>query len=246
MKIAIVGSGISGLAVAHALKGQAALSLFEAGDYFGGHTHTVDVTLPDASGRPGHPGRRYRLPGLQRAHLPAADRAVRASWASRTATSDMSFSVQVPGAGSGRALEWSGSNLDSRVRAARATCSTRASWACCRPAALQPAVHPHRRAGRCDAELMQPLGDFLCGPPLRRRPSATGTSCRCWAASGAARPSRCCSSRSRRMIRFCHNHGLLQVGQPAAVAHGDRRCAPLCREDPGRHRRQAAQHAGAR
>ena len=52
MKIAIVGSGISGLAVAHKLRGQAELTLFEGGDYFGGHTHTVDavsythLTLP--------------------------------------------------------------------------------------------------------------------------------------------------------------------------------------------------------
>ncbi len=46
MKVAIVGSGISGLAAAHALRGQAHITLFEAGNYFGGHTHTVDVTLP--------------------------------------------------------------------------------------------------------------------------------------------------------------------------------------------------------
>ncbi|MEQ1660793.1 MAG: NAD(P)-binding protein, partial [Hylemonella sp.] len=50
MKVAIVGSGISGLAVAHALQGHAELTLFEAGDYFGGHTHTVDVTLPTRHG----------------------------------------------------------------------------------------------------------------------------------------------------------------------------------------------------
>lgn len=46
MKIAIVGSGISGLAAAHRLQGEAHVTLFEAGSYFGGHTHTVDVTLP--------------------------------------------------------------------------------------------------------------------------------------------------------------------------------------------------------
>src|SRR5574343_86342 len=51
-RVAIIGSGISGLAAAHTLTGLADLTLFEAGDYFGGHTHTVDVTLPDASGRP--------------------------------------------------------------------------------------------------------------------------------------------------------------------------------------------------
>ena len=53
MKIAIVGSGISGLAAAHALRGRAELTLLEAGDYFGGHTHTVDLSLtqPDGSTR---------------------------------------------------------------------------------------------------------------------------------------------------------------------------------------------------
>ena len=50
MKVAIVGSGISGLAVAHTLRGHADITLFEAGDYFGGHTHTVDVTLPTPQG----------------------------------------------------------------------------------------------------------------------------------------------------------------------------------------------------
>ena len=45
-RVAIVGSGISGLAAAYRLAGAADITLFEAGDYFGGHTHTVDVTLP--------------------------------------------------------------------------------------------------------------------------------------------------------------------------------------------------------
>ena len=50
MKIAIVGSGISGLAVAHRLQGKADITLLEAADYFGGHTHTVDMTLPGPQG----------------------------------------------------------------------------------------------------------------------------------------------------------------------------------------------------
>ena len=52
IRVAIVGSGIAGLAAAHTLQGLADISLFESGDYFGGHTHTVDVTLPDANGTP--------------------------------------------------------------------------------------------------------------------------------------------------------------------------------------------------
>ncbi|MEY3462151.1 MAG: hypothetical protein RLZZ03_1804, partial [Pseudomonadota bacterium] len=50
LRVAIVGSGISGLAAAHRLADEADITLFEAGDYFGGHTHTVDVTLPGPSG----------------------------------------------------------------------------------------------------------------------------------------------------------------------------------------------------
>ncbi len=50
MKVAIIGSGIAGLSAAHALGGRADITLFEAGTYFGGHTHTVDVTLPTPSG----------------------------------------------------------------------------------------------------------------------------------------------------------------------------------------------------
>ena len=49
LRVAVVGSGIAGLAVAHSLRGLARVTLFEAGDYFGGHTHTVDITQPTFS-----------------------------------------------------------------------------------------------------------------------------------------------------------------------------------------------------
>jgi predicted NAD/FAD-binding protein len=45
MNIAIIGGGISGLATAHLLCGEHQVTLFEANDYLGGHTHTVDVPL---------------------------------------------------------------------------------------------------------------------------------------------------------------------------------------------------------
>ena len=44
MKIAIVGGGISGLTTAHLLCGEHDITLFEANDYPGGHTNTLDVT----------------------------------------------------------------------------------------------------------------------------------------------------------------------------------------------------------
>ena len=45
MRIAIVGGGISGLTAAYLLQRSHDVTLFEANDYLGGHTHTVDVEI---------------------------------------------------------------------------------------------------------------------------------------------------------------------------------------------------------
>ena len=45
MKIAIVGSGIAGLTSSYLLNRKHDISVFEAADWIGGHTHTVDVNL---------------------------------------------------------------------------------------------------------------------------------------------------------------------------------------------------------
>lgn len=45
MKVAIVGTGIAGMTAAHLLHPDHDLTIFEAGGYIGGHTHTVDVEL---------------------------------------------------------------------------------------------------------------------------------------------------------------------------------------------------------
>ena len=95
-RVAIVGSGISGLAVAHTLRGMAEITLFEADDYFGGHTHTVDLTLPTGQGAVKH--------GVDTGFLVFNERTypnlinLFAELGVDTAKSDMSFSVQVPNA----------------------------------------------------------------------------------------------------------------------------------------------------
>jgi uncharacterized protein len=50
MKVAIVGTGISGLVCAHLLHPHHEITVFEANGYIGGHTNTVRVDLPDGSG----------------------------------------------------------------------------------------------------------------------------------------------------------------------------------------------------
>lgn len=52
MKIAIVGSGIAGLTCAYLLNRKHDIQVFEASDWIGGHTHTVDVQVE---------GRRYAV-----------------------------------------------------------------------------------------------------------------------------------------------------------------------------------------
>jgi predicted NAD/FAD-binding protein len=45
MKIAVIGTGISGMVAAYLLSQDHELTVFEANDYIGGHTHTIDVRL---------------------------------------------------------------------------------------------------------------------------------------------------------------------------------------------------------
>jgi predicted NAD/FAD-binding protein len=47
MKIAVVGAGISGLVAAYLLSPEHDITVFEANDYIGGHTHTVTLSRPD-------------------------------------------------------------------------------------------------------------------------------------------------------------------------------------------------------
>lgn len=208
MKVAIVGSGISGLAVAHRLRHHAHVTLFEANDYFGGHTHTVDVTLPDALGRP-------VTHGVDTGFLVFNERtypnliALLAELGVPTAPSDMSFSVQVPAGAHGPALEWGGASL-ATVFAQRRNWARPRFWGM-----LADLLRFNRLCTRLaeqgrDADLQQPLGAFLqahgFGAAFRDWYFLPMIGC-IWS---------CPTDQMLRfpvatMIRFCHNHGLLQV-----------------------------------
>lgn len=207
MKLAIVGSGISGLAVAHRLRGQADITLFEAGDYFGGHTHTVDLTLNQAGGPVTH--------GIDTGFLVFNERTypelirLLAELGVTTARSDMSFSAQVMGPPGQAVLEWSGSSLNTVFAQRRNLLRPRFMGM------LADVLRFNRLANALalnnrDGELMQPLGDFL-------RDKHFSQAFRDWYLLPMLGCIWSCPTDQMlqfplaTLIRFCHNHGLIQV-----------------------------------
>ncbi len=207
MRIAIVGSGISGLAAAHRLRQHAHISLFESGDYFGGHTHTVDVTLPTTDGP--------QTWGVDTGFLVFNERtypqliALLAELNVATAPSDMSFSVQAPAVYGQEALEWSGSNL-ATVFAQKRNLASPKFWGM-----LSDLLRFNRLCTRLaidgqDSELTEPLQALL----ERHR---FGQAFRDWyflpmlGCIWSCPTDQMLQFPVATMIRFCHNHGLLQV-----------------------------------
>jgi predicted NAD/FAD-binding protein len=101
MRIAVIGSGISGLAAAWRLAPQHRVTLFEADSRPGGHTNSVDVTLDGVT----HPVDTGFLVYNERTYPNLI--ALFGQLGIETTKSDMSFSVSV---GPHR-FEWCGSNL---------------------------------------------------------------------------------------------------------------------------------------
>jgi predicted NAD/FAD-binding protein len=207
MKLAIVGSGISGLAVAHTLKDHADITVFEAGDYFGGHTHTVDITLPTPKGPVTH--------GVDTGFLVFNERTypnlinLFAELNVETAPSDMSFSVKVPGALKGKTLEWSGTDLNS-VFAQRSNLVNPRFWRMLADVMRFNALCTRIAKEQREKELQQPLSDFLrthkFSEPFRDWYFLPMLGC-IWSCP----TDQMLQFPVATMIRFCHNHGLIQV-----------------------------------
>ncbi len=206
-RIAIVGSGISGLSAAHHLLGAADLTLFEAGDYFGGHTHTVDVTLPTATGVQTHGVDTGFLVYNERTYpgLIALFEALQVT----TVKSDMSFSVQVPHKNGKRALEWNGANLNS-VFAQRSNLFKPSFLLMLRDVMRFNTLATELAERNQDHELAQPLSGFLFSHKFSE-------AFRDWYLLPMLGCIWSCPTDQMlkfpvaTMIRFCHNHGLIQV-----------------------------------
>lgn len=205
-RIAVIGSGISGLAAAVRLASSQTshrVCLFEAGSHFGGHAHTVDLCLDGI-----HHGVDTGFLVFNHRTYPLLTQLFK-DLGVETVPSEMSFSVQVPRADAGTALEWSGKSLGSvfaqkrnllrprflgmlmdiarfnRLTSDMAERQAEAQMTDSIAAFLDQ--HGFSKAFRSDY-LLPMLGCIWSCPTdqMLRFPVAT-------------------------MIRFCHNHGLIQV-----------------------------------
>lgn len=210
-RIAIIGSGISGLASAYFLSRKHDVVLFEAADYLGGHTHTVDVTLE---------GRSHGVDTgflVYNEHTYPNLVALFDELGVASIASDMSFGVSMEDG----ALEWAGTSLDT-VFAQRANLGSpsflRMLW---------DILHFNRNAERF-LELSNQTGLTL-GQLLQQQgygarfrdayllPMAAAI----WSSS----PNDILQFPAATFLRFCLNHALLQVNdrpQWRTVAGGAR------------------------
>jgi predicted NAD/FAD-binding protein len=198
-RIAVIGSGISGLSVAHSLAATSQLTLFEAGTHFGGHSHTVDVRLN---------GVRHGVDtGFLVFNHRTYPRLVELfdALGVATAAAEMSFSVQVPEQG----IEWSGCDLNTVF-------AQRSNLLRPRFMGMLAQILRFNRLARSLAErgdegsMTDPIGDFLdrhrFGEAFRDWYLLPMLGC-IWS---------CPTDQMLRfpvatMIRFCHNHGLIQI-----------------------------------
>ncbi|CAN5157585.1 FAD-dependent oxidoreductase [soil metagenome] len=203
-RVAVIGAGIAGLSAAWALSTQAHVSLFEAGDYFGGHTHTVDVTLDGPSGA-------AITHGVDTGFLVFNERTypllieLFSQLGVDVAASEMSFSVQ----SLKHRLEWSGTDLNG-VFAQRRNLLRPAFYGMLADLVRFNRVCTALASAGQDAALAQPIGEFLAdqrfGAAFRDWYLLPMVAC-IWSCPTAQMMAFPIST----LIRFCHNHGLLQI-----------------------------------
>ena len=205
MKIAVIGAGISGLSAAWKLSRSGHdVSLYEAGSYFGGHTNTVDIDVDGQSfgvdtGFLVFNHRTY--PNLVRLFDELGV---------HTTASDMSFSVMLPvsPAPGARALEWAGANLDTVFAQRRNLLSPR-FWRMVTDI-LRFNRETSQMASVPGSMEETPLGDFL-------DTRGYSSEFRDWYLLPMAGCIWSCPTEQMlafplaTFVRFCHNHGLIQV-----------------------------------
>lgn len=196
-RVAVIGSGISGLASAWLLRDTHSVTLYEAAPRLGGHTNTVEVTVDDQT-FPVDTGflvfNRRTYPNLCALFEQLDITAV---------ASEMSFSARIEA----QDIEWAGNSLNTVFGQRRNL--------------LRPAfIGMVRDILRFNyettslADALSPAGETL-GEFLQRR--KFGTAFRDWYLLPMAAAIWSCPTATMlgypldTFVRFCHNHGLLQI-----------------------------------
>ena len=196
-RIAVIGAGISGLGSAYLLNRHHDVVLFEAGSYLGGHANTVDIELG---------GQRC---AVDTGFLVYNEQtypnliALFAELGVDSIASDMSFAVSMDDG----ALEWAGTNLDTVFAQRRNAASPRFLRM------LRDIMHFNGRAAeflaRCTADGAT-LGQLLASQrygTLFRDAYLLPMAAAIWSSS----PRDILGFPAATFLRFCLNHGLLQI-----------------------------------
>ena len=206
-RVAIVGSGVSGLSAAHHLRDQAHVTLFEQDARLGGHAHTVDVTLPTELGHVTHGVDTGFLVFNERTYPGLID--LFSQLGVPTARSDMSFSAQIPMGADGKQLEWGGADLNS-VFAQRENLLKPKFWWMLREILRFNQLATSLALNGQAEQLEQPLRAFL-------KSNRFSSGFQDWYLLPMLGCIWSCPTDQMlefpvaTMIRFCHNHGLIQV-----------------------------------
>ena len=204
MRIAVIGSGISGLASAWLLSRRHQVVLFESADYLGGHTHTHDIELD---------GKHYAVDTGFIVHNPAHYPLLTRMFDElgvRTRPTTMSFSVHGDQDGEHEALEYNATSLDGLFCQRRNLLSPR-FWGMLRDLRRFYRIAPALLEGD---EPGPSLGDYLnanrFGAMFRDHhllPMASAL----WSSPSA----QILSFPARYLVQFMANHHMLQVsGRP--------------------------------
>lgn len=221
MRIGIVGTGIAGLVAARRLSERHDVTVYEANDYIGGHTHTVEVE---------DEGQRLAVDTgfiVYNEHTyPLFTKLLRQLGVS-TQPSDMSFSVSSESG----FLEYASAGLNAIFAQRRNL--------------LRPSFHRmlrdvlrfnrEARALLGSSEEKASLGDYLCGAGYSQE-FLDGYILPMGAAIWSASPATFLTFPAASFARFFHNHGLLDRNNPIpwrVVSGGSQRyvdalVAPLC------------------